>query len=123
MLTKKISFMSIVLSLIFIPLFPGCDRTEDSSPTAPEEITGNASLTKTTLPASPSNTPDIIVNATSDVADFVYRCGSYYDPATERGIAWNSPELAIPWPTESPILSARDQENPTFSEYPGPWFS
>jgi dTDP-4-dehydrorhamnose 3,5-epimerase len=59
---------------------------------------------------------------TSDVADFVYRCGSYYDPASERGILWNSPELGINWPTDTPILSGRDRENPTFSEYPGPWF-
>lgn len=59
---------------------------------------------------------------TSDVADFVYRCGSYYDPATERGIAWDDPELAIPWPVERPVLSARDRANPTLAEYPGPWF-
>jgi dTDP-4-dehydrorhamnose 3,5-epimerase len=59
---------------------------------------------------------------TSDVADFVYRCGSYYDPETERGILWNSPELGIEWPTDSPLLSDRDLSNPTFSEYPGPWF-
>jgi dTDP-4-dehydrorhamnose 3,5-epimerase len=58
----------------------------------------------------------------SDVADFVYRCGSYYDPETERGILWNSPELSIPWPTDTPILSERDKNNPTFDEYPGPWF-
>jgi dTDP-4-dehydrorhamnose 3,5-epimerase len=59
---------------------------------------------------------------TSEIADFVYRCGSYYDPALERGIAWNSPELAIPWPTQDPILSERDRELPTLSEYTGPWF-
>ncbi len=59
---------------------------------------------------------------TSDVADFVYRCGSYFNPESERGIAWNSPELGIAWPTDSPILSERDRGNPTFSDYPGPWF-
>ncbi|HET9887088.1 MAG TPA: dTDP-4-dehydrorhamnose 3,5-epimerase [bacterium] len=59
---------------------------------------------------------------TSDVADFVYRCGSYYDPALERGLAWNDPELAIAWPAETPILSERDRHNPTLAEYPGPWF-
>ena len=59
---------------------------------------------------------------TSDIADFVYRCSNYYDPETERGIAWDSPELAIPWPAQTPILSDRDRGNPTFSEYPGPWF-
>ena len=59
---------------------------------------------------------------TSEIADFVYRCGSYYDPQTERGILWNSPELGIAWPTATPVLSERDRTNPTFSEYPGPWF-
>lgn len=59
---------------------------------------------------------------TSEIADFVYRCGSYYDAATERGIAWDDPELAIPWPTDAPLLSARDRSNPTLAEYPGPWF-
>jgi dTDP-4-dehydrorhamnose 3,5-epimerase len=59
---------------------------------------------------------------TSDIADVVYRCSAYYDPAAERGIAWNSPELDIAWPATSPILSARDRLHPTFSQYPGPWF-
>jgi dTDP-4-dehydrorhamnose 3,5-epimerase len=59
---------------------------------------------------------------TSPTADFVYKCSSYYDPATERGIAWDSPEVAIPWPTDTPILSDRDRSNPALSEYSGPWF-
>jgi len=59
---------------------------------------------------------------TSKVADFVYKCSNYYDPSTERGIAWDSPELAIRWPTSTPILADRDRGNPTFSEYAGPWF-
>ena len=58
----------------------------------------------------------------SDVADVVYKCGGYHDSAAERGIAWDSPELAVDWPTDSPLLSARDRRHPTFSEYPGPWF-
>jgi dTDP-4-dehydrorhamnose 3,5-epimerase len=59
---------------------------------------------------------------TSEIADFVYRCGSYYNASTERGIAWNDPELSIPWPAKDPILSERDQGLPTLAEYPGPWF-
>lgn len=59
---------------------------------------------------------------TSDEADVVYRCTRYYDAAAERGIAWDSRELAIPWPTDAPNLSPRDRANPTFSEFPGPWF-
>ena len=52
----------------------------------------------------------------SDVADFVYKVGSYYDPDAERGIAWDDPALAIPWPVPDPIVSARDQQNPTLRD-------
>lgn len=54
--------------------------------------------------------------ALSDVVDFVYKVGSYYDPATERGIAWDDPGLAIPWPADEPKVSPRDQANPTLDE-------
>jgi dTDP-4-dehydrorhamnose 3,5-epimerase len=54
--------------------------------------------------------------ALSDVVDFVYKVGSYYDPATERGIAWDDPNLAIPWPVEDPRVSPRDQVNPTLDQ-------
>ncbi len=57
---------------------------------------------------------------TSDEADVVYRCGSYYDPDVERGIAWDS--CGIEWPTASPVLSDRDRNNPAFEDYTGPWF-
>jgi dTDP-4-dehydrorhamnose 3,5-epimerase len=54
--------------------------------------------------------------AVSDVVDFVYKVGSYYDPATERGIAWDDPDLGIPWPVDSPIVSERDGRNPTLAQ-------
>ena len=34
----------------------------------------------------------------SDVADVLYRQTAYYDPAVERGIAWDDPEIGIEWP-------------------------
>lgn len=49
---------------------------------------------------------------TSDVAQVEYKCTAFYDAADERGIAWNDPHLAIPWPVQTPILSERDQRNP-----------
>lgn len=54
--------------------------------------------------------------AVSDVVDFVYKVGSYYNPATERGIAWNDPDLHIPWPADHPIVSERDRKNPTLAQ-------
>jgi dTDP-4-dehydrorhamnose 3,5-epimerase len=54
--------------------------------------------------------------ALSEVVDFVYKVTSYYDPATERGIAWDDPQLRIPWPTDQPIISERDKHNPTLEQ-------
>jgi len=45
----------------------------------------------------------------SDTADFEYKCTDYYDPSDEGSILWNDPELAITWPTSSPIVSAKDE--------------
>jgi dTDP-4-dehydrorhamnose 3,5-epimerase len=43
-------------------------------------------------------------------AEFIYKCSDYYYPAGERGIIWNDPELAIPWPLDQtePLVSAKD---------------
>ncbi len=53
----------------------------------------------------------------SEVADVVYKCSSYYDPATESEIAYDDPELAIAWPTEvEPIVSERDANAPRLAD-------
>jgi dTDP-4-dehydrorhamnose 3,5-epimerase len=53
---------------------------------------------------------------TSDVAQVEYKCTEIYDPEGEGGIAWDDPELAIPWPTRSPVLSNRDRAHPRLRE-------
>jgi dTDP-4-dehydrorhamnose 3,5-epimerase len=52
----------------------------------------------------------------SDVADVVYKCTTLYDAADDRGIAWNDPQIAIEWPTPSPIVSEKDSAHPRLSE-------
>ena len=53
----------------------------------------------------------------SEVADVIYKQTAYYDPAVERGIAWDDPEVAIEWPTEIElIVSDRDAAAPTLRE-------
>lgn len=52
----------------------------------------------------------------SEIAEFEYKCSSYYSPADERGIIWNDPEIAIEWPCSKPILSAKDSNLPGFHQ-------
>ena len=49
----------------------------------------------------------------SDVADVNYKLSSYYYPETERGFAWDDPDVGVEWPTDMELLySARDAEAP-----------
>ena len=47
----------------------------------------------------------------SEEADFFYKCTDYYHPPSERGIAWNDPEIGIDWPLRDVSLSGKDQQN------------
>ena len=50
-------------------------------------------------------------------ADLLYKVDAPYNPNGEGGIGWNDPDLAVAWPIETPILSARDQSLPSFASY------
>lgn len=52
----------------------------------------------------------------SEEADVVYRCSSYYDPALERGFAWDDPDVGIAWPEMRIEVSARDADAPRLAE-------
>jgi dTDP-4-dehydrorhamnose 3,5-epimerase len=54
----------------------------------------------------------------SEVADVLYKQTAYYDPAVERGIAWDDPDIAIEWPlpVDQLIVSERDRQAPRLSE-------
>ncbi len=52
----------------------------------------------------------------SETADVHYRLSSYYDPATEAGIAWDDPDIGVAWPVVNPILSERDRNAPRLAE-------
>jgi dTDP-4-dehydrorhamnose 3,5-epimerase len=50
---------------------------------------------------------------TSEVADVVYKCSSYYDPDLERGVSYNDPDVGIAWPPGLELIpSERDAEAP-----------
>lgn len=53
-----------------------------------------------------------------DDTEVQYMVTDYYDPAYDRGIAWNDPQLMITWPVtpESAIVSERDRRLPRLAE-------
>jgi dTDP-4-dehydrorhamnose 3,5-epimerase len=53
---------------------------------------------------------------TSDVADVIYKVSNYYDPATERGFAYDDPDIGVEWPVDEPLVSERDRTNPRLRE-------
>ena len=59
----------------------------------------------------------------SDSADVAYKLTSYYDPATEAGIAWDDPDVGVEWPLAGPQLSERDRAAPRLAEIAAtlPW--
>ena len=56
----------------------------------------------------------------SDSAKFVYKVDNYYSKTHEASIAFDDPELAIPWPLtpEERILSPKDLKHVAFKEAP-----
>jgi dTDP-4-dehydrorhamnose 3,5-epimerase len=45
---------------------------------------------------------------TSEVADVIYKCSSYYDPSIESGFSFEDPEIGIEWPGIELLASERD---------------
>jgi len=52
----------------------------------------------------------------SEEADVVYKCSSYYDPATEAGIAYDDPDVGITWPDLELLVSERDRSAPRLAD-------
>ena len=54
----------------------------------------------------------------SERAVFAYQCTAPYDPASEAGIRWDDPQLAIDWPIAEPSLSPKDATAPCLADFP-----
>jgi dTDP-4-dehydrorhamnose 3,5-epimerase len=51
-------------------------------------------------------------------ATLTYVVDNYYDSQDEHGVAWNDPDIAIPWGVEFPLISPRDAVNPFLKDIP-----
>jgi len=55
--------------------------------------------------------------AISGMADVLYKCSAYHDPAAERGIAYDDPDIGIEWPAGLALLASdRDATAPPLRE-------
>ena len=52
--------------------------------------------------------------------EVMYKVTAYYDPASERGLVWDDPEIGIAWPVrpDQAILTERDRMFPRLAELP-----
>jgi len=53
--------------------------------------------------------------ALTDPADVSYRIDRAHDPAEDVSIAFDDPELAIPWPLPAALMSDRDRRAPSLA--------
>jgi dTDP-4-dehydrorhamnose 3,5-epimerase len=53
----------------------------------------------------------------NEPADLLYKVDAPYHPPGEGGIQWNDPHLAIQWPIDDPVISARDASLVSFAAY------
>ena len=56
--------------------------------------------------------------ALTDTVQFLYKCSDFYDPASESGILWNDPDLAISWGVADPLVSQKDAKLSTLAAMP-----
>jgi dTDP-4-dehydrorhamnose 3,5-epimerase len=56
----------------------------------------------------------------SEEATMVYNLSTVYAPSNDRGIRWDSADIA--WPTRSPIISERDKAFPLFKDFESPFY-
>ncbi len=55
----------------------------------------------------------------------VYKVDAPYAPALDRGLAWNDPDLGIPWPVapDKAVLSDKDRRHPSLKDLPRDWLA
>jgi dTDP-4-dehydrorhamnose 3,5-epimerase len=55
--------------------------------------------------------------ALSDITEIQYKCTGIYNSKAESAIRWNDPDVGINWPLKEVIVSEKDRNARTFSEW------
>ena len=50
-------------------------------------------------------------------AEVLYKVDSAYAPDHEGGINWDDPDIGIDWPVETPLISEKDANQPSFKSF------
>jgi dTDP-4-dehydrorhamnose 3,5-epimerase len=60
----------------------------------------------------------------TEVTEVIYKVSGPYDRSAERGVIWNDPDLALPWPVlpGEAVLSEKDMVLPRLADCPV-WFT
>lgn len=53
----------------------------------------------------------------TETSEVIYKVDNPYKPEAEGGVIWNDETLNISWPVRNPILSEKDSQLPTLSEF------
>ena len=63
-------------------------------------------------------TPDVLTPRPD--TEVIYKVTDRYDRDSERGVVWNDPDLALPWPVAEAeaVLSAKDRALPRWADLP-----
>lgn len=51
-----------------------------------------------------------------DNCEVLYKVDAFYEPALDRAIAWNDPEIGMAWGISAPIISVKDQTAPLLKD-------
>ncbi|MDX2249896.1 MAG: dTDP-4-dehydrorhamnose 3,5-epimerase [Bacteroidia bacterium] len=57
----------------------------------------------------------------SDTCLFFYKCTSLYQKDSEGGIAWDDPDLQLPWANIPPVISEKDKQHLPFARFDSPF--
>lgn len=56
-----------------------------------------------------------------DAAEVAYKTTAEWDPALDRALRWNDPDVGVAWPEAHPVLSERDRAAPLLADLGAPF--